>query len=178
MKDMSLHILDIAENSIDAGATRVEMEINEDTKKDRFTLRVSDNGRGIEADKKEGDRFFTSKTGKRFGLGIPLLRQAAEECEGEFSVSPGREGGTVLAAGFRRGHMDMKPLGDVGATVSALVAGHPEVDYSLVYEFDGASYRLDTAALRAELDGLPLNVPQVLQYIKQVVNEGIRRAHG
>lgn len=178
MKDMSLHILDISENSIEAGASRVEIEIREDTAHDRFTLLVRDNGRGVDPGKKDRDLFYTSKKGKRFGLGIPLLRQAAEECDGEFSIAPGQEGGTVLSAAFRRSHIDMKPLGDVGATVSTLVAGHPEVDYLLLYEMDGAAYRFDTTKLRAELEELPLNVPAVLQYIECEVNEGIRRTHG
>lgn len=176
---MSLHILDIAENSVEAGATKVEISINEDPRADTFTLRVEDNGRGIELDRKEEDPFFTSKTAKRFGLGIPLLAQAARECNGGLTIKrKGPGGGTVLVATFQRSHIDMKPLGNMGATMSALVAGHPELEYSFLYEKEGSSYRLDTSELRGELDGLPLNVPAVLGYVKEDVNDGIRRIRG
>lgn len=176
---MSLHILDIAENSIAAGATRVEISLRQDIGADRFVLRVEDDGRGIELQRKETDRFYTSKEGKRFGLGIPLLAQAARECNGEFAIDRGKAGrGTVLTAAFQRSHIDMKPLGDLGATLATLLAGHPEVDYVLEYEVDGTSYRLDTGDIRKELEGLPLNFPSVLQYVREQVTEGIRRANG
>jgi hypothetical protein len=178
MRDMSLHILDIAENSINAGASRIEISIEEDEAVDKLAIEVEDNGRGIDLSKKESDQFFTSKAGKRFGLGIPLLKQSAEECEGGFELGPRPGGGTRLRAWFRRSHVDRKPLGDVGATVSTLLAGHPEIDYMVLYRHDGYTYRFDTSELRKELDGLPLNVPQVLQYVSEDVNEGIRRTHG
>lgn len=179
MKDMSLHILDIAENSIEAGATRVEISLRHDIGADRFVLRVEDDGRGVETEKKETDRFYTSKGDKRFGLGIPLLAQAARECNGEFSLDRKKAGrGTVLTAVFQRSHIDMKPLGDVGATLATLLAGHPEVDYVLDYEVDGSSFRLDTGDIRKELEGLPLNFPSVLQYVQEQVTEGIRRTNG
>ncbi|MEJ2183729.1 MAG: ATP-binding protein [Nitrospirota bacterium] len=177
MRDLSLHVLDVAENSVDAGARNVVITIREERREDRLTLTVRDDGRGFEAGLKTGDAYFTSKR-KRFGMGIPMLKQAARETGGSFSLQsePGR--GTVLSASFGLTHVDRKPLGDMGATLSALVAGHPETDFVLVYESDGYTYRFETARLREELPGLPLSVPKVLQYIHQDVNEGIRRAHG
>ncbi len=178
MRDMSLHILDIAENSINAGASRVEITIEDDENADSFTLQVDDNGKGLPGEEKQRDPYYTSKQGKRFGLGIPLLRQAAQACEGGMELGPRDGGGTRLRAWFRRSHIDLKPLGDVGASVSTLLAGHPEIDYMVMYRHDGYTYRFDTVELRKELDGLPLNVPQVLEYVSQDVNEGIRRTHG
>jgi anti-sigma regulatory factor (Ser/Thr protein kinase) len=178
MRDMSLHILDIAENSINAGASRIEITIEQDETADEMSIAVDDNGKGIDTEKKECDPYFTSKEGKRFGLGIPLLRQAAEECGGGFELGPRADGGTRLRVWFKRSHPDLKPLGDIGATVSTLLAGHPEIDYMVLYRHDGYTYRFDTTELRNELDGLALNVPQVLQYVSQDVNEGIRRTHG
>jgi hypothetical protein len=178
MRDMSLHILDIAENSINAGASRVEISIEEDEEDDTLVIKVEDNGKGIDRSMKESDPFFTSKQGKRFGLGIPLMRQTAEECGGGLELGLREGGGTTLKAWFRRSHIDMKPMGDMGSTFATLLAGHPEIDYMLLYRRDGYTYRMDTTELRKELDDLPLNVPQVLQYVEQDVNEGIRRTHG
>jgi hypothetical protein len=178
MRDMSLHILDIAENSVNAGASHIEISIRESKEEDSFTLRVDDDGRGIDVEKKRRDPYFTSKDSKKFGLGIPLLKQAAEWCEGGFSLSPREEGGTTLLARFRKSHIDMKPLGDVGSTVAVLVAGHPDIAYCVRYERDGDSYRFDTAELRKELEDLPLETPAVLEYIRQNINDGIRRVSG
>lgn len=178
MRDLSLHVLDIAENSINASATLVEITIIEDTWLDRLTLRVEDNGVGIDLMKKTEDMHYTSKRGKRFGFGIPLLRQSAEECHGHLIIGRREGGGTTLRADFRLGHIDLKPMGDMGATMAVLVGGHPELDYVFRFRRDTYDFVLDTRELRKELDGLPLSVPQVLSYINQEVNDGIRRANG
>jgi hypothetical protein len=177
MEDMSLHILDIAENSIEAGATAVKIGIREDTAEDMFVLTVDDNGRGVEEEtvEKTLDPFFTSKTGKKCGLGIPLLAQAARECGGDFSITTGKGKGMRVVARFQRSHIDMKPMGDVGATMATLICGHPEVAYSLTYESDGRAFSLGSEELARELDGVPLHMPAVYQYVKDDINEGIRR---
>lgn len=178
MRELSLHILDLAENSTRAGASLVEIDIEESARDDRLVIRIRDNGRGFESSMKQGDSFYTCKEGKRFGLGIPLFRQAAESCEGTLEVesSPGK--GTTVEAVFRLSHIDLKPMGDIGSTVSTLVGGSPGADFVLRHRRDSDQFVFDTRRLREELDGLPLNVPQVLKYIKDNVNEGIRRQDG
>jgi len=178
MRELSMHILDIAENSINAEARRVEIFIGEDMDSDTLTIGVRDDGKGMDLGRKEANPYYTSKECKRFGLGIPLFRQAAEQCDGDFKVEPREGGGTSVTARFRLSHIDLKPMGDVAGTMSTLVAGHPEVDYELLYEKNGYRFKLDTAELRAEIDGLPLNTPEVLIYIKQEVSEGLRRTNG
>jgi hypothetical protein len=177
MEDLSLHMLDIAENSINAGATRVEIRIKESVMENMLAIEVSDNGRGMDREmlEKVADPFFTTQEKWRsFGLGIPLLKQSAEECGGEFSIEsePGR--GTTLRASFALGHIDRKPIGDIGATIVALAGGHPEADYLLVFEKDGSEYRMDTAFIRKELGDVPINVPQVLLALKEEINEALR----
>lgn len=178
MRELALHILDLAENSTRAGASLVEIELDESRRDDRLVVRIRDNGRGFQSGLKLDDAFFSSKEGKRFGLGIPLLRQAAEGCQGSVRVesSPGR--GTTVEAEFRLSHIDLMPVGNLGATLSALVGGSPEADFVLRHRRDAEEYVFDTRRLRDELEGLPLNVPQVLQYIKENVNEGARRPDG
>jgi hypothetical protein len=178
MRDLSLHVLDIAENSVNAGATKVRIEIKEDLKEDRFILKIVDDGRGFDLRNKKEDPFYTGKKGKRFGLGVPLLEQAVRECEGRLVITPAKGGGTAVLAEFRRSHIDLKPLGDMGSTLATLAGGRPDVDYSFYYELDGSSYIMDTERLREELEGMPLNHPAVMKFIKDDVNDGIRRIKG
>ncbi|HXX53712.1 MAG TPA: ATP-binding protein [Thermodesulfovibrionales bacterium] len=172
---MSLHILDIAENSIDAGATRVEVMVEEDSMKDKLSIRVRDNGRGMDETTRERvtDPFFTTKTVRRVGLGLPFLKQASEECEGHFSITSERGQGTTISVSFKRSHIDRKPLGDIGATIMVLIAGNPSVDFVFRYRKDSYHYRLETEQLKGELSGLPINSPEVLQMVKEDINKGI-----
>lgn len=176
MEDLSLHLLDIAENSIDAGADRIDIVIAESPAQDLFTFSVSDNGRGMDAEtlKKASDPFFTTKSVRSFGLGISLLKQAAEECNGSFSMESAPGKGTHATAMFQLSHIDRKPLGDLGASMMVLISGHPEIDFTLTYRRDGFCYSFDTAELKKNLEGAPINLPEVLKLIQDDINEGIR----
>ncbi|MFZ6007075.1 MAG: ATP-binding protein [Nitrospirota bacterium] len=178
MEDLSLHMLDIAENSIDAGASRVEIKIIISGADDRLMLKISDNGKGMDEDmiRMVKDPFFTTKTvrQKKFGLGIPLLAQAAEECNGKFSIESEVGKGTVITAEFQHSHIDIKPLGDIGSTMTVLIGGHPEIDFLLSYEKDGFSYKLNTAELKRELNDVPINLPDVLKLIREDINSALK----
>jgi hypothetical protein len=176
--DMSLHVLDIAENSVRAFASRVRISIKEDSVNNWLGLSVLDDGRGIDLGKKTGDPFYTDKKGKMFGLGLPLLEQAARDCGGDFCISGGPGAGTAVEAGFRMDHTGIKPLGDMGSTMAALVAGHPGVDFMFFYEKDSSSYGFDTVELESKLNGVPVSAPEVLRFVRDGVNEGIRRIKG
>jgi hypothetical protein len=178
LRDISLHVLDIAENSVAAGAGEVRVEIKEELKKDRFILMIIDDGKGIDLRKKTMDPCYTEKGGRRSGLGLPLLAEAAVRCGGRLRISAGKEGGTTVMAEFKRSHADMKPLGDLGATMAALLGGHPEVGFSLHYELDDRFYDFRSEELKEEVDGAPLNLPAVLEFVKRDVNEGVRRICG
>ncbi|MEW6115811.1 MAG: ATP-binding protein [Nitrospirota bacterium] len=176
MEDLSLHILDIAENSIDAGAGRIEIGITEDEACNLFTLIIKDDGRGMDAETiaKIRDPFFTTKSVRRFGLGIPLLAQAAKECNGRFLITSAPGGGTTVTAEFELDHIDRKPLGDIGTTMMVLIAGHPEITFIFSYEKHGLSYTFDSSVVSRELEGIPINLPDVLQLIRDDINEGVR----
>jgi signal transduction histidine kinase len=130
MQDLSLHILDIVENALTASATRIEIDIVEETARDLLTLRITDNGKGMDTEMraKALDPFFTTRTTRRVGLGLPLLAQAAREAGGslELSSEPGQ--GTTVFARFQLSHPDRKPLGDMGETLRAILIGRPELD--------------------------------------------------
>ena len=138
MQDLSLHILDIVENSIAASATRIRILIAEDTERDLLSLEISDNGAGMDAEtqKKVLDPFYTTRTTRRVGLGLPLLAQAAREGGGhlELDSEPGR--GTTVKAVFQLSHPDRKPLGDIAATLETILCGRPELDLQFEYKRD------------------------------------------
>jgi hypothetical protein len=135
MQDLSLHILDIVENSIAASATRITVRIAEDTREDLLSLEIGDNGRGMDAEmcKRALDPFCTSRTTRRVGLGLPLLAQAAREAGGRLDLDsqPGR--GTTVRATFRLSHPDCKPLGDIAETLDTILSGRPDLELHFEY---------------------------------------------
>jgi len=129
MEDISLHILDIAENALRAGAKNVFIRLAQSKRDDRLVLEVTDDGEGMndEARKRSVDPFYTTKRGKRVGLGLPLLAQAAEEAGGELEVQSAPGKGTKVIATLGLSHIDRKPLGNIEETLQCLRATHPEV---------------------------------------------------
>ncbi|MGO9016245.1 MAG: ATP-binding protein [Dissulfurispiraceae bacterium] len=176
MEDLSLHMLDIAENSIDAGATNIDIIIKESSAEDLLTFSIRDNGRGMDAEtlEKVTDPFFTTKKVRRFGLGIPLLKQAAEECNGAFALESSPGAGTLITVVFQRSHIDRKPMGNIGSTMVVLISGHPEIDFTLTYVRDDFSYQFDSSAVKKTLDGVPINLPDVLKLIQGDINEAVQ----
>lgn len=139
MEDLSLHILDVVENSITAGAREVGILIDEDNAENRLSLEITDNGKGMDEEMRSKvlDPFFTTRTTRRVGLGLPLLAEAARQSGGglELDSAPGR--GTTVRAVFQIGHPDLKPLGDVASTLGAILAGRPELELKFVHRLDG-----------------------------------------
>lgn len=177
MEDLSLHILDIAENSIEAGAKRVAITVEEDTKKDLLTMEIRDDGKGMDEKMIEmvKDPFFTTKTVRNVGLGLPFLKQAADECEGSFSISSEKGKGTTITVSFSLGHIDRKPLGDMGATIMVLIAGNPNIDFTFEYNKDDYHYLFDTGEIREELGGIPINSPEILKVIRDDIDRGLKK---
>jgi hypothetical protein len=169
MKDLSLHILDIAENSVAASASKIEIRISEDKKKDLLSVEIIDNGIGmdIETQQKALDPFYTTKTVRRFGFGLSLLSEAAKAANGHFSMQSGKGEGTKIKANFQSSHIDRKPLGDMGQTIITLVIGNPEIDLIYVHEKDGQKYSLDTRKIRAQLKDAPINSPDGIRMIRE-----------
>ena len=152
MEDLSLHILDIVENSIAAMAKRIEIRIDEDQANDLVTIEIKDDGKGMDERtlKKALDPFFTTRTTRRVGLGLSLLAQAAEDSEGTFDISSSPGKGTTVNATFRMSHPDCKPMGDIGQTIQVLVISHPEIDFLYEHKIDNSTYRFDTREVHKE----------------------------
>ncbi len=177
MKELSLNILDITENSTKAGASLAEIYIDEDT--DRLVITIKDNGCGMDAETLRGvtDPFYTTRTTRKVGLGLPLLKLQAEQTGGEMSIesicendSPNLHGTTVRAV-FVKNHIDFTPLGDVIATVVTLIQGHPNTDFLFVHNICDKEVRLDTRELREVLGDVSLGEYEVIKWIEAYLRE-------
>lgn len=175
MEDISLHILDIAENSVRADATTIKIIITRDAEQDLLRVEVIDDGRGMDAATlaRVRDPFFTTKH-KKTGLGIPFLAQAAEQTGGSVLVDSAPGKGTRVAVTFGWNHADRPPIGSTAETILALIAGHPERDYIYEEREGDHSFRLDTREIRRDLEDVPLNTPEVLNAIRGLFKEQIK----
>lgn len=173
MKELSLNILDIAKNSTKAGATLVEISIVEEN--GWRTLTIRDNGCGMTKDFLENvtDPFTTTRTTRPVGMGLPLLKLAAEQADGKLSIesSQGDDHGTVVTATFRIDHLDCVPVGDFASTAAALIQGSPDIDFVFLYRCEAGRKYLATAEMRQVLGDVPLDTPDVLCWVTESLNE-------
>lgn len=175
MREMSLHIMDVAENGIGAGASLVEISVREDRKANRLSVTIRDNGRGIPADllDKVTDPFYTTRTTRRVGLGLSLFREASRRCDGEFAIKSREGEGTEISASFRLDHIDLAPMGDMVGSMTGLIVGNPQVDFIYTHEVDGKVFRLDTREVRQELEGMEITHPKVVRFLGDLIRESL-----
>ena len=177
MKELSLNILDITENSVKAGATLTEIILDESDK--TLTITVKDDGCGMSPEmvKSVTDPFCTTRTTRSVGLGIPLLVLSAEQTGGFVKITSkqadGIDGthGTTVIAHYNKDHIDFTPLGDVVSTVTTLIQGHPDTDFLFIHKKGDGEVRLDTRELREVLIDVPLDSFEVLQWIDENLKE-------
>lgn len=176
MEDLSLHILDIVENSIIAGANRIEIRILEDLEKDILSIEIKDNGKGMSEEvlKKVTDPFYTTRTTRRVGLGLSFLDQSAKEAEGDLTITSEEGEGTTLHAYFKHSHIDRKPLGNIVDTLITLIAGSPDIDFLYEHRRNGNTYFLDTKEIKAELEEIPINSAEVIKIIREDIQNGLK----
>lgn len=175
MKELSLHILDIGQNSVSAGATLIEILVDENTQEDTLGITIRDNGCGMDPETaaKVVDPFFTSRTTRKVGLGIPMFKANAEQCEGSFILTSEPGVGTSLTAVFKRSHIDRVPLGTMADTIMAMVMANPDGELVYRHTLDGQDFAMDTRELREILGDVPLDEVSVLMWIKGHVAEGL-----
>jgi hypothetical protein len=176
MLELSMHILDIAENSTRASANLIQIRITEDMSEDRLTIEIEDDGTGMEPEvlNKVLDPFYTSKTVRRIGLGLPMFSHAAKKAEGSFSIQSKKGSGTRVTALFKRSHIDRQPLGDMAETMITLIAGCPDSDFVYTHQNNGSTYEMDTREIKAELEDVPINNTNILHYIKENIESGLK----
>ncbi len=178
MRELSLHLLDIAENSISAGATRIVISVREDLVADELWLAVEDNGRGMSPEMVEKvlDPFVTTRTTRKVGLGIPLLKQAAEACAGFLTVESELGKGTKLTTKFQHSHIDRMPLGNLEDTIITLLLGTPSVNWVFDYQYNDQSFEFDDAEFKEALGDLPLSDFRVIEFLSNTIIDGISNA--
>ncbi len=185
MLELALHVLDILQNTVEAGATHVELGITEDEPADRLVITVTDDGRGMDGQtvRRVLDPFYTTRTTRHVGLGLPLYAEAAEAAGGGLTIRSAPGEGTTVEATFRLSHPDRQPLGNMAATLQAFLLSEraPELVYThrvirnqVARRAPGQEHEFsfDTAAIRAELDGISLNEPIVARWLAEFVAEG------
>jgi signal transduction histidine kinase len=177
MPELSLNILDVAQNSVSAGAGLTSISIRADTAADRLTIAISDDGRGMPPEQaaRVTDPFFTTRTTRRVGLGIPFFKMAAELTGGSFDIRSEPGVGTTTRAVFGLSHIDRMPLGDIAQTFVSLVGANPHLDFVLSYRVDDCSFVADTREFRAVLEDISLDAPEVLDFIVGYIGENRAR---
>ena len=180
MKEISLHALDIIQNSIAANATLIEIGLHVDHAQDRMVLSISDNGCGMtETFQREVlDPFVTSRTTRKVGLGIPMFKAGAEAAGGSFSLQSTSGAGTRIEASYQISHWDRPPLGDIAETLYASILCNEGLDFVFTYTVDDKNFRADTREIKAALGDIPLRTPEVSAWLKEYLYEGIEALNG
>jgi hypothetical protein len=183
LREIALHLLDIAENGVTAGASLIEITVEEDLLNDRLKIVVEDNGKGMDEQllARIIDPFVTSRTTRKVGLGLPLLKAAAEACQGHLLITSRPGQGTRLEVDFQRSHIDRMPLGDLVGTWLILIVGFPKVHWLFHYRAKTQAgqaevqFTFDDEPIKRELEEVPLTEPSILAFIRELLEEGVRR---
>ena len=177
MRELSLHILDIAENGVTAGADCIQILVEEARRDDHLKIVIQDNGSGLPPEKRDKltDPFVTTRTTRRVGLGLPLLATAAQRCDGDFNVTSEAHKGTRVVATFQYSHIDRAPLGDIASTITTLIMGNSDIDFVYTHIVDGREFSLDTREIKAEMADLALTDPMVIHQLTKTIRNSLRR---
>jgi anti-sigma regulatory factor (Ser/Thr protein kinase) len=176
LRELVLHILDIAENGVAAGATLMIITIFENRKENWLDISIVDNGKGMDAEMvaKIVDPFVTTRTTRRVGLGIPLFKAAAEACNGYLKITSELGVGTKVFVRFQLDHIDRMPLGNLENTILTLFIGYQEIHWIFKYQIDDSVFEFDDQPIKQELEGVSLTDPSVLKFIREYLEQGIQ----
>ncbi|MFH2066575.1 MAG: ATP-binding protein [Pseudomonadota bacterium] len=168
-----MHIMDIAENSINAGADRISILIEENRQDDHLRIIITDNGRGMPDDflQQATDPFVTTGKTRRVGLGLSLLKEAALRCNGSFRIGSAPGKGVMVEADFEYHHIDRAPMGDISGSITALIFGNPGIDFSYRHILDGKEFGFDTSEFRSP--EISLQDPETINHLTFLIRDGI-----
>lgn len=172
MRELSLNVMDVVQNSISAKAALIE--ISQVTRGDGLVITIKDNGCGMSAEQVGSvtNPFYTTRTTREVGLGVPFFKMACEQTGGSFSIESEKNIGTTVTARFCKNHIDMTPVGDMNETILLLITCNPDIDFVYINELDGKSFTLDTRELREALGGdVPLSSPDVAMWLRDYLAE-------
>jgi hypothetical protein len=180
MRELALHILDLIQNSLEAEAKWVCLEIREDEAGDTLTIRVTDDGKGMDEETlaRVTDPFITGRTTRRVGLGLPLMQMTAQRCGGYLKIQSKPGAGTAVEAVYRLSHWDRPPLGNLIATLKTILTANPELDFHYSHTVGPNNFSLRTRDLTDILGNVPLTHPDVLLWIQNYLTENIGKLYG
>ncbi len=180
MTEISLNILDVAQNSIKAGADLITIRVKADTGSDELSIMIEDNGCGMSREQLEKvtDPFFTSRTTRNVGLGVPFFKEAAELTGGSFDIESEEGKGTRVTAVFVLSSIDRMPLGDISQTIHDLIVYNTSIDFIYQYGYNDRSFTMDTREFKEILGDIPFDVPEVSSYILDFLNENKAETDG
>lgn len=180
MRELSLNVLDIAQNSITAGAALIRMEVLENTANHTLTIGIYDDGCGMTEEQVQSvlDPFYTTRTTRKVGMGVPLFKMAAEQTGGSFTITSKVGIGTNVQAVFKTDSVDFTPLGDMASTVVTLISMNTDREFLYRRKADEKEFVLDTAEIREILGGVPLSEPAVVQWMRAFINENTEALYG
>lgn len=173
MPELSLNVLDIVQNSVKAKASLISISVLKDTQQRELSISIKDNGCGMTKEQvtRVVDPFYTTRTTRKVGLGIPFFKLSAELTGGRFHIESEPGIGTEISAVYCYEHIDMMPLGDMASTMVSLISVNPDIDFVYTYKKDGQGFALDTREVKTILEGLPVNSNEVLSFIRQYIEE-------
>ncbi len=177
MKDLSLHILDIVQNSIRARSSLIEIEIEEKPEQNRLVITISDNGSGMTPEqlKRAIDPFYTSRSTRKVGLGLPLLKQNAEMTGGSFRIESETGKGTTVEAVFGLNHIDRPVMGDLVGTLLILICSQEETNYVFKHQTPSGEFELDTRVIKQTLENVKITQPEVRSFLKEILQENLEQ---
>lgn len=172
MKEISLHILDIVMNSVKAGASKIGIDLTQ-TADGLLTITITDDGCGMDEEtvRRLSDPFFTTRTTRKVGMGVPLYMLAARQTGGDVTITSQLQKGTTVTATFHTDHIDCAPLGDITSTLLTLVQGNPDTDLLFTHRFDGRQVELNTRQIKEVLTGVPIDSFEVLSWLREYLAE-------
>jgi anti-sigma regulatory factor (Ser/Thr protein kinase) len=176
LREIALHILDLAENGVAAGASTITIGIHENLNDNWLDISIDDNGKGMDEETvaKIIDPFVTSRITRKVGLGIPLFKAAAEACNGSFTITSQPGKGTTVNVRFQHDHIDRMPLGDIEKTFLTLFIGYQQIHWIFRYQVNDLTFEFDDEPIKKELEGISLTDPSVLKFIREYLHEGIQ----
>lgn len=179
MRELSLNVLDIAQNSISANATLIEIELKESTEKNELLIGIYDNGKGMTNDQlmTVRDPFFTTRTTRKVGMGIPLFKMAAEMTGGHLEIESEVGVGTKVKALFKTDHLDFVPIGDMTSTMVMLITMNEHIDFLYTRSLDEKSFTLDTGDLKEILGGVPFSEPSISAWLKDYIDQNTKELY-
>ena len=180
MKELSLHVLDIVQNSIEADADLITVTIVENLTTDRLTIEIADNGRGMDNEmvQKIKDPFVTGRKNRKVGLGIPLLYKACTRCGGDMVIESELGKGTKILCWFIYSHIDRAPLGNMIDTILTIIMANPDIDILYTHKYEEREIRLDTREIKRVIGEVPINQPEVLSWMREYLKESYDSLYG